>query len=153
MNNSRILLLVDIDDSMAIRKKKLQDSSASEDFYFLLPPEYKEYDPLTFIYFFDDSIINLENYYSRLPEDQDCFSLDFGQKIIIEFLNHYNIILFCKGSLFKDNRRKFLEEICEMYPHFELIENRKFDFQYDDKDEIHSFEDFFQSYLETIRCN
>jgi len=144
----RVIFLVDIEDSVA-KKRKLQISLTREllekDFFFLIPPEYKEYDPKSFFYGFDDSIIDSEEFRERFnPGFDNIRSLEIKKKQLQNILEKYNLVIFCKGL---DAKKDLRELILEVYSkltnfHMSVFENTLCDREYTKLEEIYNFEYF-----------
>lgn len=147
MKKERVVFIVDIEDSSAIRaKKQISTNVSSDDFCFLFPEEKNQYDPNKTIPLLDDSIIENEKFRSRVPENYYSF-LDkkrFKETLSEALEEELHILVFCKGLQAKEKLFSWVYELSQEKGSIEIFQNHIFDFEYDNPQDVVLFESHFE---------
>jgi len=152
----RVVFLVNIEDSSAVRAKRQNSLTVSlEDFCFLFPGEVNEYNPNKIIPLLDDSIIEDENFRDRIPEDYySSMNKERFKDAVSEALEQgIHILLYCKGEISKEKLFGWLEEIFQEKGSIEIFQNHVFDSDYDNPQDVVIFEPYFEEIVRAFAEN
>lgn len=152
----RVVFIVDIDDSTAVRaKRQISSNVSSDEFCFLFPEEKNEYDPQNIIPLLDDSIIEDENFRDRVPENYySHLNKQSFMGTINQALNEgLHILLYCRGDVHKERLLEWLDELSAQNGGIEVFQNHSFNPDYDDPKDIVVFEPYFEEIVQAFAEN
>lgn len=152
-----VLLVVDIEDSRAQRLARQRSERHRDDFFFMFPQEYYEYDPEQFFVLLDESIIKSSDFEKEKKQIQRAFSYgeakEYNFKNLDGVFKHFSqVLIFCKGSSAMTEIELDLVDFQKINPRVERLGTRKCDPEYDSFEELVGFRTFAERILQSVRA-